>query len=59
MGVDLGILKEVTDLQVQKLYLYTKTANMQKVLGQTYEPKEQEKKRAEVIKQILDGTLNV
>ena len=30
LGVDLGILDEITDLQVQKLYLYTKPANLQK-----------------------------
>lgn len=53
LGVDLGILKEVTDLQVQSLYLYTKPANMQKRLGETLGKIEQEVKRAEIIKQIL------
>lgn len=53
LGVDLGILREVTDLQVQSLYLYTKPANMQKRLGETLGKIEQEVKRAEIIKQIF------
>lgn len=53
LGVDLGILREVTDLQVQNLYLYTKPANMQKRLGETLGKIEQDVKRAEIIKQIL------
>ena len=53
LGVDLGILREVTDLQIQSLYLYTKPANMQKRLGETLGKIEQEVKRAEIIKQIF------
>lgn len=54
LGVDLGILDEITDLQVQKLYLYTKPANLQKYLGEQYDSYERDVKRAEVIKQILN-----
>ena len=54
LGVDLGILDELTDLQVQKLYLYTKPANLQKYLGEQYDSYERDIKRAEVIKQILN-----
>lgn len=54
LGTDLGILKELTDLQVQKLYLYTKPANLQKFLGSQYEAMERDIKRAEVVKQILE-----
>ena len=36
LGTDLGILKELDDLRVQKLYLYIKPANMQKYLGSKY-----------------------
>lgn len=54
LGTDLGILKELTDLKVQKLYLYTKPANLQKFLGEKYEKLEIDKKRAEIIKQILN-----
>ena len=53
LGVDLGILREVTDSQIQSLYLYTKPANMQKRLGETLGKIEQDVKRTEVIKQIL------
>lgn len=54
LGTDLGILKELTDLKVQKLYLYTKPANLQKFLGEQYEALERDIKRAQVIKQILE-----
>lgn len=53
LGTDLGVLDELTDLKVQKLYLYTKPANLQKYLGSQYEDIERDIKRAEVIKQIL------
>ena len=55
MGVDLGIVDELTDLQVQKLYLYTKPANLQKYLGKQYDTYERDIKRAEVIKQIIEA----
>ena len=54
IGTDLGILDELTDLKVRKLYLYTKPANMQKYLGEQYEALERDIKRAEVIKQIAN-----
>lgn len=54
LGTDLGILKELTDLKIQKLYLYTKPANLQKYLGEQYEALERDIKRAEVIKQIIN-----
>ena len=54
LGTDLGILKELTDLKVKKLYLYTKPANLQKFLGNQYEPLERDIKRAEVINQIIN-----
>lgn len=54
LGVDLGVLDKLTDLQVQKLYLYTKPANLQKYLGEQYDSYERDIKRAEVIKQILN-----
>ncbi len=53
LGTDLGILKELTDLEVQKLYLYTKPANLQKYVGEQYEAIERDIKRAEVIKEII------
>lgn len=53
LGVDLGILDCLTDMQVQKLYLYTKPANLQKYLGEKFERIDRDIKRAEVIKQII------
>lgn len=54
LGTDLGILPELTDLKVQKLYLYTKPANLQKYFGSQYEAIERDIKRAEVIRKILN-----
>lgn len=54
LGTDLGIIDEMTDLKVLKLYLYTKPANLQKYLGEQYEVLERDIKRAEVIKQIIN-----
>ena len=53
LGTDLGILKEISDLQVQKLYLYSKEANLQKYFGEEYGVIERNIKRAEMIKNIL------
>ena len=52
IGTDLGILPELTDSKIQKMYLYSKPANMQKYLGEQYEAFERDIKRAEVIKKI-------
>ena len=54
LGVDLGIIKELTDLKVNKLELYTKPANMQLYLGKKLEAYERDIKRAEVIKNIVN-----
>ena len=54
LGTDLGILKELTDLKVQKMYIYTKPASLQKFLGNQFEAIERDIKRAEVIKQIIN-----
>ena len=53
IGTDLGILPELTDSKIQKMYLYSKPANMQKYLGKQYEAFERDIKRAEVIKNII------
>lgn len=54
LGVDLGILPELTDNKVQKIYLYSKPANLQKYLGEQYETVERDIKRAEIIKEIIN-----
>ena len=53
LGTDLGIIKELDDLKVKKLELYTKPANLQKYLGKQIESYERDIRRAEVIKQIV------
>lgn len=57
LGTDLGILKEMTDLKVLKMYIYNKPANLQKYLGEQYDTLERDIKRAEVIKQIISQRL--
>ena len=52
LGTDLGILTNLTDSKIKKLYLYTKPANLIKYFGQELSFEEQEVKRAEIIKQI-------
>lgn len=53
LGTDLGILKEINDLKVNKLELYTRPANLQKYFGQQFNSYERDIKRAEVIKLIV------
>lgn len=53
LGVALGIIKELTDLKVNKLETYTKPANLQKYLGEILDVMERDIKRAEIIKQII------
>lgn len=53
LGTDLGIIKELDDSKVKKLEIYTKSANLQKYLGKTFDGYEREIRRAEVIKQII------
>lgn len=55
LGVDLGIIKELTDFKVKELELYTKPANLQKRLGKKIDEYELEIKRAETIRQIIDN----
>lgn len=53
LGADMGIIKELDDLKVNKLQLYTKPANLQKYLGEKIDAYKRDIKRAEVIKQII------
>ena len=54
LGTDMGIIKEMNDLKIKKLEVYTKPANLQKYLGQPLDSYERDIKRAEVIKQIIN-----
>ena len=53
LGTDLGIIKEITDSKILKIYLYSKPANLQKKIGQNLDAFDRDVKRAEIIKQII------
>lgn len=53
LGTDLGIIKELTDLKVNKLEIYTKPASLQKYVGNKMDAYDRDIKRAEVIKKII------
>lgn len=55
LGVDLGIINQLDDIKVKKIYLYTKPANLQKYKGEILNEYERDIKRAEVIKQIISN----
>lgn len=53
LGVDLGLLDELNDEKIMKLYLLIKPANLQIHYGQNLETYYRDIKRAEIIKQII------
>lgn len=53
LGVDLGIINELTEATLNKLEIYTKPANLQKKLGQIFTANQRDIKRAETIKNII------
>ena len=54
MGTDLGLIKEINDSQIAKIYFYINPANLQKYFGQNLEAYDRDIKRAEMIKQIIN-----
>ena len=54
LGTDLGIIKELNDLKIKKIQVYTKPATLQKYIGQPLEAYTRDIKRAEIIKQIIN-----
>ncbi len=54
LGTDMGIIKELDDLMVKKIDMYTKPANLQKYTGEVLNAYERDIKRAEVIKSIIN-----
>ncbi len=53
LGTDLGIITQLTDAKIKKLYLFVKLANLEKYYGQELEKLQEEQKRAEIIKEII------
>ena len=54
LGTDMGVIAELNDFKIKKLYLYTKPYNLQKYLGKEMSKKERDAKRTEVIRQIIN-----
>lgn len=54
LGTDLGIIKELTDLKVNELEIYTMPANLQKFIGEVCDERTRDIRRAEVIKKIIN-----
>ncbi len=52
LGVDLGILDELTDAQIRKLQINLRSGNLQKFLGERLDARQRENKRPEVIQKI-------
>lgn len=55
LGTDLGIMQEVNDSKVTKLYLYANPANLQKYVGKQLDGYEREIKRPEVLRKIINS----
>ena len=55
LGTDLGIIKELNDLKVKKLELYTKPANLQRYTNKILDGFDRDIQRAEVIKNIVNN----
>ena len=51
----MGIIKELTDLKVNELILYTKPGNLQKKVGKTLDSYERDIERAKLIRQIIES----
>ena len=54
MGVDLGLIKEINDSQITKMYFYINPANLQLHFGQNLDSYDRDIKRAELIKQLIN-----
>lgn len=53
LGTDMGVIQELDDTKVKKLFLYTKPANLQKYFGKVMNESERDSKRTEAIRQII------
>ncbi len=53
LGTDMGVIRELNDIKIKKLFLYTKPANLQKYFGKVMNDAERDSKRTEIIRQII------
>ena len=59
LGIDMGIIKDVTHKSINELFLTIQPAHLQKVENKKLNAFERDTKRASVIRQKLGGTSNV
>ena len=53
MGVDMGVIKELSDEDISKIYFYMEPANLQKYFNQNLDGYDREIKRAEMIRNVI------
>ena len=53
LGVDLGIITELSDAKIRKIELYTQPGNLQKYFSSTLSAFERDVKRCEIIKELI------
>ena len=53
MGVDMGVIKELSDNDIAKIYFYINPANLQKYFNQNLDGYERDIKRGEMIRDIV------
>ena len=54
LGTDMGVIKELDDLKIRKMSLYTKSFNLQKYYGKIMNRNERDIKRTEIIRKIIN-----
>lgn len=54
LGTDMGVINELDDTKVKKLFLYTKPANLQKYYGNIMDTNERDSKRTDIIRKIIN-----
>ena len=53
MGVDMGVIKELSDNDIAKIYFYINPANLQKYFNQNLDGYDRDIKRGEMIRNIV------
>ena len=54
MGVDMGVIKELSDDDIAKIYFYMEPANLQKYFNQNLDGYDRDIKRGEMIRNIVN-----
>jgi len=55
LGIDLGLLSDITRRDIDQLFIGIHPAHLQKEAGETLSPEERDSKRAQLIRHFLDG----